>query len=104
TKKLLKESYKVIVPSLYFEEIIKGKYNINKSKITVYPSAGINKNLFFPAPIYEKNIQIGGIKINNKFNFIGYIGRIEKGKGWRTFLIAISILIKKGKIQNEKVL
>src|SRR5699024_8402722 len=48
TKKLLQISSKVVVPSLYFKELITSVYGISDYKVEIYPSAGIKKELFYP--------------------------------------------------------
>lgn len=103
TKKLLNISKKVIVPSIYFKKIMEEDYNIPKDKIYIYPSAGINRKIFHPFSNQEKKeISIRGI--SNEFQYIGFIGRLEKGKGWRTFLNAIYTLKKNDKLNEKKAL
>lgn len=66
----LKRSIKVIVPSQYFKDLLEETYNINKDKIFVSPSGGINSKIFYPREqCFPKN------------KVIGYCGRLTKEKG-----------------------
>ncbi len=78
-KKLVKYSDCIVVPSNYYQSVIMKKYNINENKFYISPSGGINNVLFQP---FKKK------KIKKKFT-IGYVSRIDKGKGWDIFLDAI---------------
>src|SRR5690606_14278311 len=92
-KRLLKISSKIVVPSRYFKALMIEMYNIPENKIYIYPSAGVNKAIFYPYSEQEKKgISIKNKKINGTFKYIGYVGRIENGKGWDTFLKALKIL------------
>src|SRR5699024_9940567 len=67
TQKISKLSKKIIVPSQYFKELVVNKYNINENKVTVYPSGGVDTNVFYPMDEYgiqelKKNI----VKNTNK--------------------------------------
>ena len=84
-KKLLQISEKVITPSNYYKSYIEDEYSIYSKKIKVFPSGGVNREIF---------------TFNNKKDnryYIGYIGRIEGKKGWQTYLE----FVKKAKNQNE---
>lgn len=96
TKAVLKKSSKIIVPSEYFKEYIKKKYNLEAKKIFVYPSAGIDKNLFYE----QRSVDINRIKESYGFNrellTFGMAGRISSGKGWDVFVQAVRIVIDRG--------
>ncbi|MEA2018797.1 MAG: glycosyltransferase family 4 protein [Campylobacterota bacterium] len=81
---IIKKANLLVVPSEYFKDIIYHKFSINKEKIFVSPSGGINTQFFKPQNI-TKNIFT-----------IGYVSRIDKGKGWDILLDAISLLKAKG--------
>lgn len=89
-KMLLNISNRVVVPSYYFKEVVSKKYNIAGEKIFISPSGGIDKNKFF----YIENKD----EIKEKYNIaigktvIGYVGRIDIGKGWDVLLKSIKIL------------
>ena len=77
-KKLVLISDCIVVPSKYYKEVMIKKYNIDKSKFFISPSGGVNRSLF--APIEKKN--------NKNELVIGYVSRIDPGKGWDIFLDA----------------
>lgn len=97
---LLNISHKIIVPSNSFKEIIIRKYNIDVEKIAVYPSGGIDRRIF-----YKKNLQYlitNNIRIQKDMNtyYFGFVGRLEKFKGWETFIDAIDYIINELKVKN----
>lgn len=71
----------IVVPTKYFKGLVNKKFSVVNEKIFISPSGGINTTLFIPL---EK-------KENNTFT-IGYVSRIDEGKGWDTLLDAISLL------------
>jgi glycosyltransferase involved in cell wall biosynthesis len=89
TFKAFKVANKVIVPSDYFKNILIKESRCNVSNIIVYPSGGIDTNSFHPLDIginYKLEL------LSEDTFIIGYVGRIEKKKGWDVLLKAISIL------------
>lgn len=79
TKKSIKKAEMVIVPSNYFyNELTK---IIKPKDYFIYPSGGLDINNFYPI----KNT------IKEKFT-LGYVGRIDKGKGVDILLKAVSKL------------
>jgi glycosyltransferase involved in cell wall biosynthesis len=82
-KNMLVDATMVVVPSYYFKNILMEIIpRINSSKIFISPSGGVNTDLF--------NINRGKKK-QNTFT-IGYVSRIDKGKGWENFVNAIKML------------
>lgn len=81
----IKHSDLLVVPSDYFREIGRNKYN--HRNIFVSPSGGVDMNLFKPA----KN---GNGKGHSIFT-IGYVSRIDPGKGWDILLDAAHFLKQK---------
>lgn len=100
TKHILKESRRVIVPSEYFLEYVAKKYSIEKEKITVYPSSGVDMKLFKVLSAEDKKSQKRIYGIDNDFPTFCYVGRITANKGWDVYLNAISKIIKKEKNVN----
>lgn len=96
TRKIIGLSQKVVVPSEYFNNYVSTKYRFKPENIVVYPSCGVNRKIF----IEFSDDQISSAKkefnLNSKKIVISYIGRITAGKGWDTYLKAISVLIEKG--------
>ena len=92
TKKMLNIANRVITPSEYFKDFVSEEYFINREKIFVYPSGGVDTNIFYK---FNPN-KVEDLKINYGFNkddyIIGFIGRININKGWNTFIRAISNL------------
>lgn len=78
TQRILAASEKIIVPSEYFKDLVTKKYIIEKERLFVIPSGGINKDVFYK----EKE------KGNGKVLKLGYVGRISFKKGWDTLLKA----------------
>jgi L-malate glycosyltransferase len=79
---ILKSSNAIIVPSQYFNSLITRNFPTLAQKIFISPSGGINEKIFF-----KKKAQI-----NSETLQIGYVGRIDYGKGIDTLLKAVDIL------------
>ena len=75
-KKILLKTDLVVLPSLYFKNVFSNKFEFNTDKIFVSPSAGVNTDYF------NQNDKIFDIKNIT----IGFVSRIDKGKGWRNFI------------------
>lgn len=96
TRAILAESKKIVVPSEYFKALVSEKYVIDKEKIYVYPSAGVDKTVFFERTLEEKR------RLKEKFGLsvshvaFGMAGRITKDKGWDDFVKAVDIVNKRG--------
>lgn len=82
---IIKKANLIVVPSEYFKEMVSSKFNISNNKIFVSPSGGIDTTLF--KSIIDK-------KINKPFT-IGYVSRIDSGKGWNILLDAVYVLNKR---------
>ena len=78
-----------VVPSKYFKETLIGKYNVSENKIVIYQSGGIDFEVFYNI---DRNEALKHLKLSDKYEYIGYIGRIEKDKGWDTFVKMIKEL------------
>lgn len=79
---IIKLSNLIVVPSQYFKHEVSQKFSIAPSEIFVSPSGGIDIDLFYP---------------HNKTNYndiftIGYVSRIDEGKGWDVLLEGVSLL------------
>jgi glycosyltransferase involved in cell wall biosynthesis len=90
SKKLLNVASHVICPSEYFRDIV-ASFGISKDKITVYPSGGIDKTVFYPM---QKEEACRYLNLSSNIRYIGYISRIEEKKGWDLFLKACNQVIK----------
>jgi glycosyltransferase involved in cell wall biosynthesis len=85
---LVKMCDRIVVPSEFFKEVVKKKFKIKEDKIIVYPSGGINTDIFKPMEIKNKTE-------NKNTVVLGYISRIERGKGWDIFVNVIKSLNEK---------
>lgn len=92
---LLKISDKVIVPTPYFKDVIIEKYEVPVESIFVSPSGGINRSIF-----YERK----SAKRKGDTVYIGYVGRIEKSKGWEDLLHAFYQVLQSEKRRNVKLI
>nr|WP_304220104.1 glycosyltransferase family 4 protein [Fredinandcohnia onubensis] len=88
-KRLLTISKKIIVPSTYFGGLIINKYNVSDTKIEVSPSGGIDFQIFYP----NKNERFHRLS-NKDHRYIGYVGRIDFGKGWEDLIKAFEVIKK----------
>lgn len=103
TEKILQISDKIIVPSEFFKTEVNSIYNIDKERIIVYPSGGINTKKFFLLSEEEKYKFKYKNGINLETKIIGYVGRIDIKKGWDIFLEGIKILVDDNKIEKASV-
>lgn len=71
-------SSRIVVPSQYYKEKVLKMYKCGEKTILVYPSGGINTEVFFPCK-YEKR---------QLFTF-GFVSNFIKEKGWEVFLKAM---------------
>ena len=99
SKKYLKEADLVIVPSKYYKKVMINNYDIDEDLIKIYPSGGVNTKLFIPKDKIEAK---KGANLDPDMNYIGYISRIEKNKGYDTFIEAINELNNKKLVSNTK--
>ena len=101
SKKYINNADLVVVPSNYFKEVVTSNYDIDDNKVFVYPSGGVDTNKF---KVQDKNESKKEAGLSNKYNYIGYISRIEKDKGYDIFLKAIKDLVDRKKVDNYKFL
>lgn len=86
---LVKKSDLIVVPSKYYEELVKKKFKVKESKVFISPSGGIDTNIFYPERV----------KKNGDF-VVGFIGRLEKDKECITLIKAFETL----NIDNKKLI
>ncbi|MCT4411953.1 glycosyltransferase family 1 protein [Leuconostoc falkenbergense] len=80
TKYALLHADLIVVPSEYFKKVVLEKYNVADDIIFISPSGGVD-TYFYQDRVHTP--------IKNQM-VMGYVGRIESVKGWRTFLSAIN--------------
>lgn len=86
---IIKKANLIVVPSSYFEDIVTKKFDLPKDKIFISPSGGIDTKIFKPLEISR----------DNNLLTIGYISRIDQGKGWDILLNAVSEILNKNDIE-----
>jgi L-malate glycosyltransferase len=79
----IKKASLIVAPSSYFKEIIQKTFNHYKNNIFISPSGGVNLKLFYPIAQERKS----------DFIQLGFVGRIDSGKGWEIYLKAVSLLV-----------
>jgi len=89
-QKMMNEINHVIVPSGFYQQVIKEKYNF-QGPITIFPSGGVNTDFF------KADMKIGKDfkdkhAIQSEKIVISYISRIDAYKGWDTLLESASLL------------
>ena len=77
----IKNSSMIVVPSEFFRNIIVDKYN--HSNVIVSPSGGVDPSLFY---LRKKKC------FDSPTLVLGYVSRIDEGKGWDVFLNSLAIL------------
>lgn len=76
---------KVVVPSEFFKDVVIQKLGVSPDKIIVYPSGGINTEIFK----YEKK------DLNDEGEFVlGYVSRIDYEKGCHIFVEVVKKLVQ----------
>lgn len=80
TCRILALSQKVVVPSEYFRQVVGEKYGIPKENIAVCASGGVNAQVFYPRAQRVPPFTMG------------FVSRIEPGKGWDVLLKACTLL------------
>ena len=101
SKLVLKYARKVVCPSSYFEDILCNEYKINSDKIIVFPSGGVNKDVFHDM---DRDECLDKLSLDKNYHYYGMVSRIEKDKGYDIFLGALQVLFQKNKLKNIKVL
>ncbi|MCH4890653.1 glycosyltransferase family 4 protein [Acidaminobacter sp. JC074] len=91
-RKLLNNAFQVVVPSMYYRELVIYRYNLDSEIVNVFPSGGINPSVFNCD--IDRNICCDVLQLDKEKIYIGYVGRIDYQKGWDIFLEAISLLDK----------
>ena len=99
SKKFLQYAYKVVVPSNYYKDVITDEFNVSPKNVVVYPSGGVDLNLFKKVDKKEAQKKLG---LDTKTKYIGYVSRIEKDKGYDTFINGIKLLSDNKKYNKYK--
>ncbi len=96
-RKMMKVIDQVIVPSSYYQQVVKEKYEVT-CPITIFPSGGVDTGFFKPndklGKVFRESNTISEDKI-----VISYISRVDPFKGWETLIESIANI----KEMNPKV-
>ena len=93
-KPLLFQAKMIVVPSLFFKEKVQEIFpKIPNSQLFVSASGGINDNFFHNHKNQSNDIPI-----------IGYVSRIDRGKGWDIFIQALHLLKIRGINFNAQII
>lgn len=106
SRKYLKFADKVIVPSKYFEQVLIDEYKFDPNKISIYPSGGVDTNIFHRIERTEafKHFSNNGLVLNKDYKYIGYVSRIENKKGYDILVNAFRSLINLKQLDNYRLL
>lgn len=84
-KPLLKKAKLIVVPSVFFKnKTLELLPFLDPGQIYVSASGGVNPALFYPR------------QVNKPVPTIGYVSRIDRGKGWNVLLKTTALLKKEG--------
>lgn len=84
-KGAIRKSKMIVVPSEYFAKI--ARYHFPDNEVFVSPSAGVDLELFKPLPS-------AAVLSTNGVLHLGFVSRIDAGKGWDVLLYAVRKLIQ----------
>ncbi len=80
----------IVAPSEYFKGVVCDVFSgIDPDKIVVSPSGGLNKK-FYTGSVSPRPVD------GSRPVVLGFVSRIDSGKGWETYLEALSSLRKQG--------
>ena len=97
-KKLLHNSTIIITPSHYYETLVKEKYGVT-TPIRVFPSGGVNAEVFHPD---DKQERLRKLNLDPAYRYIGYVGRLDVGKGWDHYIKAVKLYLDEKPEEREK--
>ncbi len=95
----LRHADQVIAPSAYFQKILITKYQVPASKITIYPSGGVDLQVFKKLNKKEAIKELG---LKSGIKYFGYVARLEKDKGYDILIKAINELKNQKKLTKIK--
>ncbi len=85
---LLDKACMIVVPSEYFRKVLEQEFpNLDSAKIACSPSGGISDKFYSPV----KNRPMAG-----RQTVLGFVSRIDSGKGWELFVDLIARLRSEG--------
>lgn len=85
---ILPHATMIVVPSPYFADVVEQEFDgIDRDKIFISPSGGLNNRFYVDAAKKADN---------DKPLTLGFVSRIDRGKGWDVFLRAVKRLADDG--------
>ncbi len=93
TRQLLQRSSVVVSPSRAYAEILANDYGVDRTRIVVFPSGGIDTSRFKP-PDDVRQIRREMAIPADQF-VLGFVGSIEPAKGWKVLLHALKDLTER---------
>ena len=96
-KRLLEASTIIITPSHYYRKLVKEKYAI-PNRIEVFPSGGVNSSTFYENG--DKKTTFEKLQLDSSKRYIGYVSRLDVGKGWDILLDAFHSLNQSNKVDD----
>lgn len=95
TKKLVEGADLIVVPSDSIRAALMKRFGVASDKIFISPSSGIDFDVF--------NRENTKPFVSRKY-VAGFVSRIDKGKGWETFINAVNELKSRGLKDDRKFL
>lgn len=83
----VKKAEKILCPSDYFKNLVIQKYDLPSEKVEVFASGGVDSSIF--SPNIKREEVINEFNLSQTEKYVGFIGRMENGKGWLTYLKAM---------------
>ena len=90
THRLLIKSTVIIVNTLFFKNVLLGKFKLDESKIKLSPSGGFDQSIFHPQKPLHEGAQASSL---TSFHWLGFAGRLVEQKGWHVLLSAYEKLL-----------
>lgn len=92
---ILPKAAMIVVPSPYFADVVLHEFKgVTPERIFISPSGGLNKRFYIP----NKKVR----DVDSKLT-LGFVSRIDRGKGWDTFLLAVKRLADDGADVNAVI-
>ena len=93
-KPLLMQSKLIVIPSFFFKQKVNELLPmIPETKLYVSASGGVSEIFYHTKSNEPNNIPI-----------VGYVSRIDRGKGWDTFILGLSLLKENGFIFKAQII
>ncbi len=87
---IVKRADLIVVPSQYFKHAAIEKFALVPEKVFVSPSGGVDTEKFKPKLVEQSPLDSPPVFT------VGYVSRIDEGKGWDVFLAAMAHLQNRG--------